>query len=266
MAELLLPNSGFDVRTINSGERLPIRGYGLQVLDGGLRRHKNVLSIGRNLPGGTDPSDVTKQALTCAVGNALVADFDYVALPLGSNALDVDRVKLLIATTRNAVFTDGRKADTFTHRGLARGVSSVITAGSCAKLYSSNDETQPIEVDDYHTDSQNRDDGFFDGWITGNQTFRVWIMVATANSLTTNGEFYPLVGATATDRSTAPAAGMGTHHNAGYTYNFGWGATGLTSTVTVPIQCPGGAYEIWVENTSVSGLTVRYQIGVRSRL
>jgi hypothetical protein len=257
----------FEIRQVVSGGFSGGAGYALEILDGGLKGGENKLLLGRGSLG-TDPAITASDFLRATPGNRLVSYFDYVYMPPGADANDVDTVTFRVQKVRQAVATDTVSPGLTRKRYLARGLGGVIAAGQAEKMYESNPISGPfglIRRDDYYTDSRLTDLGYFDGWVAGDTTFTVWIFAARSNSTAGAGTFRPIAAATAQNRS-AMAAVFGANHTAAYSYNFTWGSTGLTSTVNVPVPVPGTAFEIWVENNGAGNLNYEYAIGIRGSL
>jgi hypothetical protein len=263
---------GYEIRTIRHGDNMPWRGYGIEIVDGGVRGNDNILTVGRTIGGGVDPTYNDQATMRCSPGNKLIADFDFVRMtcPAAINGGNPgpDTVTLKLHQQRNSVFTDAQPPGMTRKRWLTRGTQGVISAGSTQLLYQSNDIITGIMRDDFHLDTRLSEHGFFDGWIAGDQTFNIWIFAARQRDGTTNTAMRPLVKANAQDRNTGFPGSWGgaAVHTAGWSYDFTWGATGATSTVGVLVPVPGGAFEIHVENTSVSGLNIEYALGIRGAL
>lgn len=258
---------GFEVRTIRTGETLGCFGYGVEILDGGVRGSENTLILGRGNDQGGDPAFSAAAYLRCYPGSKLISEFDYCRLgPAQQNALDVDTVTIRIHTHRNAVFSDSHGQGMHRKRWLARGTTGVVAAGGAVKIYESNDDNgSSIVHDDYHTDSRMSDKAFLDGFVYADTTCDLWILAATESTPAVPGTYRGIIVASLILR-TMPAGIANANRVTGYTYNFTFGSTGLTSTVGVPVPCPATPFEIWMLNTSAGNMQGGYMVGLRGSL
>lgn len=257
------PNKGFEIRNIQSGDLMPIRGYGVEILDGGQKQHLARLSIMRSVVGGLGEDELETHSIYASTGNRLVADFDYLRLERLNN--DIDTVKLRIQTARNAVFCDALSYPMFSKRHLVKDGPNVTPPSTAALVWDSYTASGYFTIADYHTDLRLRTDGYFDGYIIGDQTFNAWIMVCPEDDALVSGTNYPYVKAAAVNFSGAKPTGMASDDATGYVYSFSHGQTGSSSTVNGRVPYPGGHVRIYVENTSaVSNLTWSALIGLRS--
>jgi len=259
-------NRGFEIKTLRTGDNPNWRGFGLEVIDGGLRGGENKLVFSRGNEKG-DGDLVETAYIRCTPGARIVSDFDAVKLlPLAQNGSDIDAVTVKLYTKPLGVFTDVHGIGMHRKRCLARSNTGVIAAGAAVKLYESHDDNGSAVIhDEYHTDSRMSDRGFFDGFVRADQTFEIWIVAAVTSTPSVPGTYYGIIAATAVLR-TMPAGIADATHVTAYTYNFTWGSTGLTSTVGIPVPCPGTPFEIWLVNTSVGNLSGSYSIGLRGSL
>ena len=258
---------GFEVRTIKTGDALGCAGYGLEIVDGGSRGGENLIIVGRGSYG-TDQAYTDEASIRAWPGNKLISTFDYIRVAPtlgGGSVLDIDTMRVKVQTARNAVFTDAQRPGMTTKRNLARGITGSIAAGAATRIWESNSNVADVYRDDYYTDERLTEAGYFDGWTFGDVAHKVWILAARSRTPAGTTNLHPIVEATAQTRTLAAGIADGTHVG-GFSYNFTWGQTSATSTVGIPVVYPGGAVEVWIENTSAGPGTFEYFLGLRGSL
>lgn len=272
MIQEVNPTRGFEIRTIQDGQVLGCKGFGLEIINGGQRGHQNRLVVGRGNYG-SDEAYAEEAGMRCWPGNRLISTFDYIRMAPSPNLADPgnpDTVTVKIKTVRNAVFVDAPPASMTRRRGLVRNLSGVIPTLTTSLLYDSNPTNAALPIssdqfpDKYSFESRLTDEGYLDGWIAGDQTFEVWLLAARAQSANFPAEFRPLIKATARNRLTIPTFTAGTSTFAGaYSFTFDYQDS---ATISFPWRLPGTPYQIHVYNTSGANLQVSYAIGVRGSI
>lgn len=260
---------GFEIRRIPVSQDVGCAGYGVEILDGGRGGYQNKLVLGRGLFGTTQAHPLDSE-IPCTPGNRVISTFDYLRLKQDTvnDPSSTDSVLVKVHTTRTAVFVDTPAPGVVKKRWLARGSSTIAGSGVGAeRIYKSSGTSSSTLsiVDDYHTEPQLDDRGYWCGWVQAEGAgFQVWILAARED--TDGAAIYRPVQVLAPHDFSAsfPSAINSATRDPAFCVDFCTGtATTTTAGTSIPIPYPGGQVEVWVVNTGVPDLTIHYLLGVK---
>lgn len=230
---------------------LQVRGFGVEIVDGGARGPSNLIYFER-AEKGLDPSFPDDNFMRAIPGTRRAAAFDKLTLvaPVAG-----ERVRVRVLTRQASSWADADPTGKPRFLFLSRGSQSV-DPGVTVKLWASADAG---EYDRYVTEERHDVRLFFHGWIGGGRIFDVYIfarrdpLLSEASAPWTCIYKLPSVN----NFGIPPSIPGGLPHATFYTSIFDF------CRAAVPLQLPPGSAEVYVRNTDADVGTIDWIFGVR---
>lgn len=264
MSEELKNPRGFVKRQIVAGKTIGIRGYGVEILDGGIAGGNNVLLLERESVG-ADVSFSGDGSMRCFEGARLLAQFDALTLvdPIPASA-SKDGVLVKVITDPRCVWTDSDPSGCARARFLTRSNGPLtIGAGLFSQIYAEA-ATVPETVR-YWTDERFDSRGVWHGAVLGDQPFDLYVY-SKLNPSDVTSSYRQVQRFISRDTGGGSAAAVAASIGGltGQALTFDTGTLANNSVNSGPrAPFPAGSLVFFIENRALASGTFEWALGYR---